>query len=34
LEELVNGHIVNQVIVPDEIKKWSKVALNRMLELK
>jgi quinolinate synthase len=34
LEELVNGHIINQIIVPDDIKKWAKIALNRMLELK
>ncbi len=34
LEELVQGRVVNQVRVPNEIKQWAKIALERMLELK
>lgn len=33
LENLVNGNVVNQIIVPEEEKKWAKVALERMLAL-
>jgi len=33
LEELVAGRIVNQVVVPDQVKNWAKVALNRMLTI-
>ena len=33
LENLVEGNVVNQVIVPDEEKKWAKIALERMLAL-
>ena len=31
LEELVEGHVVNQVRVDDETAKWAKIALERML---
>ncbi|MBI5193978.1 MAG: quinolinate synthase NadA [Nitrospirae bacterium] len=31
LENLIEGNIVNQVIVSDEEKRWAKVALERML---
>ena len=33
LESLENGHIVNQVLVDQETRKWSLIALERMLEL-
>ena len=31
LEELVEGHVINQVSVPEETARWAKVALERML---
>jgi quinolinate synthase len=34
LEELVAGNVVNEVAVDEETRKWSTVALDRMLELK
>ena len=34
LEGLVNGEIHNQIIVPDDIKRDAKLALDRMLEIK
>jgi quinolinate synthase len=33
LENLEHGRIVNQIIVPDEDRRWAKVALDRMLTL-
>jgi quinolinate synthase len=33
LENLVEGNIVNQIKVKDDVKYWAKVALGRMLEL-
>ncbi len=33
VESLVEGRVVNQVVVPDETKRWAKVALDRMLEI-
>jgi len=33
LENLVHGNVVNQIIVPEEEKRWAKVALERMLAL-
>ena len=33
LENLVEGNIVNRIRVPDEVKHWSRVALDRMLEI-
>ncbi len=32
LENLVDGHVVNQIKVRDDVKHWAKVALDRMLE--
>jgi quinolinate synthase len=33
LESLVDGHVVNQIVVDPETEKWAKVALQRMLDL-
>ncbi len=33
LENLVEGNIVNQIKVKDDVKQWAKVALGRMLEI-
>jgi quinolinate synthase len=33
VESLADGRVVNQVIVPDDQKRWAKVALDRMLEI-
>jgi quinolinate synthase len=32
LEGLIAGTVHNQIVVPDEIKRWARVALDRMLE--
>ena len=34
LENLVAGHVVNEIVVDDETIRWAKVALERMLEVK
>jgi quinolinate synthase len=34
LEGLVVGTVHNQIIVPDETKRWARLALDRMLEVK
>jgi quinolinate synthase len=33
LENLVEGNIVNQIKVRDDVKRWARVALDRMLEI-
>lgn len=33
LDELAKGNVVNQIKVDDEVRKWSLVALDRMLEI-
>lgn len=33
LDSLVDGEIVNEIVVPDEQKKWAKIALDRMLSI-
>jgi hypothetical protein len=33
LDNLLDGRIKNEIIVPDTIKHWAKVALDRMPEL-
>jgi quinolinate synthase len=33
VESLAEGRVVNQVVVPDDQKRWAKVALDRMLEI-
>jgi quinolinate synthase len=33
LDSLVDGDVVNEIVVPDEQKKWAKLALDRMLSI-
>jgi len=33
LENLAEGNIVNQIKVKDDVKRWARVALDRMLEI-
>ena len=33
LESLIAGHVVNQIVVPEETSLWARVALDRMLEI-
>jgi quinolinate synthase len=33
LEELLEGHVHNRIVVPDEQKHWNRVALERMLSI-
>ena len=33
LENLLEGNVVNRIQVPDDVKHWSRVALDRMLEI-
>ena len=33
LENLVDGHVVNHIVVPDDEKQWAKIALDRMMAL-
>jgi len=34
LEELVEGRVHNRIVVPDDQKQWTKVALDRMLSIR
>jgi quinolinate synthase len=34
LENLVEGNVVNRIQVSDEVKRWARVALDRMLEVR
>lgn len=34
LDSLVDGEVVNEIVVPDEQKKWAKIALDRMLAIR
>jgi quinolinate synthase len=34
LDSLVDGEVVNEIVVPDEQKKWAKLALDRMLQIR
>jgi len=34
LDALVDGEVVNEIVVPDEQKKWAKIALDRMLMIR
>nr|MBI3614086.1 quinolinate synthase NadA [Nitrospirota bacterium] len=31
MENLADGHVVNQIVVPDDEKAWAKIALDRMM---
>ena len=33
IESLAEGRVVNQVVVPEDIARWAKVALDRMLAI-
>jgi quinolinate synthase len=33
MENLVDGHVVNHIVVPPDEKYWAKVALDRMMAL-
>ncbi len=33
LDSLVDGDVVNEIVVPDEQKKWAKISLDRMLAI-
>jgi quinolinate synthase len=34
LDSLVDGEVVNEIVVPEAQKKWAKIALDRMLSIK
>ena len=34
LNSLIDGEVVNEIVVPDEQKKWAKIALDRMLAIR
>ncbi len=34
LDSLVDGEVVNEIVVPDAQKKWAKIALDRMLAIR
>ena len=34
LDSLVDGDVVNQIVVPDGQKKWARIALDRMLAIR
>jgi quinolinate synthase len=33
MENLADGHVVNRIVVPDDEKRWAKVALDRMMAI-
>lgn len=33
MENLADGHVVNQIVVPDDDKAWAKIALDRMMAI-
>jgi len=33
LDSLVDGQVVNEIVVPAEQKKWAKIAIDRMLSI-
>jgi quinolinate synthase len=34
LENLVHGHVVNEIVVDDDTARWAREALARMLEIR
>jgi len=34
LDSLVDGDVVNEIVVPEAQKKWAKIALDRMLGIR
>ena len=34
LEELLDGHVQNQIVVDEDTKRWARLALDRMLEIR
>jgi quinolinate synthase len=34
LESLVDGQVVNRIVVPEDVKYWARIALDRMLEIR
>jgi quinolinate synthase len=33
MENLADGHVVNRIVVPDDDKRWAKIALDRMMQI-
>jgi quinolinate synthase len=33
LESLLAGEVVNQISVPEDVARWARVSLNRMLDI-
>ncbi len=33
MENLADGHVVNRIVVPDDDKRWAKIALDRMMSV-
>jgi quinolinate synthase len=33
MENLVDGHVVNHIVVPDDEKYWARIALDRMMAI-
>jgi quinolinate synthase len=33
MESLLDGKVVNQIVVPGDVAEWARVSLNRMLEI-
>jgi len=33
LENLLEGRVINEIVVPEDVKQWTRVALDRMLTI-
>jgi quinolinate synthase len=33
MENLADGHIVNHIVVPEDDKRWARIALDRMMSV-